>query len=80
MRHRWVRLREHVYICRVCGCGKVNEMIGNQWQTTYHRPDGTSVVASTVPVCLTGPITLAAVGKYADLIAAGGVPKEGVSK
>lgn len=76
MRHRWTRLREHVYICRKCGCGKVNEKIGNEWQTTYHRPDDISEIANAVPACVVGPRTNAAIDKYADLIAAGGVPKK----
>lgn len=65
-RHRWVKLRLHVYICRKCGCGKVNAQgPGGDWFATYHRPDGTSVVTSRVPPCATGPRSSAYLAKHA---------------
>lgn len=76
-RHRWVRLREHVYVCKRCGTGKVNaEKEPGWWVTTYHCPNGFSAESRVVPPCEPGPKTVAALAKYADVIAAGGVPKE----
>ncbi len=59
--HRWVKIREHVYICRLCGTGRVNaQQADRSWVTTWHRPDGTSVVDTHVPVCQPGALT----GRY----------------
>ena len=69
-RHRWVKLRLHHYICRVCGAGKVNaEIRRNVWQTTFHLPDGTSVVTSRTPACELGSKTEVYLAKYAAIIA-----------
>ena len=66
-RHKWVRLREHVYICRTCGCGKVNTLTGTPsfWETTYHTPDGQSRVLSHTPACALGPKSEAYLAKHA---------------
>lgn len=69
-RHRWLKLRLHVYICRKCGTGRVNAQVAGGWRTTYHRPDGTSEVLSHVPPCERGPKTDAALAKYATELAA----------
>lgn len=80
MRHkRWIRLREHFYICRHCGTGKENIELGGTWGTVYHTPDGVSRTWRFTPPCQPGPRTAAALAKYAELIAAGGVPKENAS-
>lgn len=68
-RHRWVKVRPHVYICRQCGCGKVNALGRDGWRTTFHRPDGTAVVATHVPACATGPRTGAYLTHHASAIA-----------
>lgn len=73
--HRWVRLREHVYVCRICGTGRVNAEAPGGWATTYHTPDGRSSVELHVPPCRPGQKTSAVLHKYAELIASGGVPK-----
>lgn len=62
IRHRWFKLEEHRYICRKCGCGKVNECPAGKWVTTFYRPfpgsapwrdfDGTPT-----PGCEVGPLT-----------------------
>lgn len=57
-RHSWAKLREHAYICRKCGMGRVNaQRPDGQWFTTFHKPDGRSVVAIHVPPCEKGPRT-----------------------
>lgn len=63
-RHSWVKLREHTYICRVCGCGRVNAQKSGGWETTFHLPDGTSRVLSKRPACAVGPHTDEYLGKY----------------
>lgn len=68
-RHRWVKLREHTYLCRDCGTAKVNSQDGGQWIQTYHLPTGRSVVLSKVPRCETGPHTARYLAKYAELLA-----------
>ena len=70
-RHKWVKLRLHVYICKVCGMGRVNHEDSGDWRTTYHHPDaaGTSRVQSHVPPCIVGPRTLKYLSKYAQEIA-----------
>jgi hypothetical protein len=68
-RHRWLKLRIHVYICRTCGGGKVNALDGGHWQTTYHLPDGRSIVLAKTPACVPGPRTRAYLAKYYDEIA-----------
>lgn len=69
-RHKWFKLRVHVYICGKCGTGKVNEeRQPGYWVATYHRPDGTSSVLSHVPPCEEGPLTVKFIGKYAEQIA-----------
>jgi hypothetical protein len=65
MRHRWLRLREHTRICLKCGCGKVaRELGGNQWETTYHTPDGRSRSLDQTPDCVEGPHTARYLKKY----------------
>ncbi len=57
-RHRWVKVRLHVYICRQCGCGRVNARNHRgEWFTMFHRPDGTSTIDVHVPACAAGPRT-----------------------
>lgn len=69
-RHRWVKVRIHVYICRDCGMGRVNsEREPGWWVTTFHRPDGTSRRATHVPACEPGPLTADYLEKYGDIIA-----------
>jgi len=64
-RHRWVKVRIHVYVCRQCGCGRVNAQRKNgEWFTTFHRPDGTSEVLMHVPSCEPGPKTAAYLKRY----------------
>lgn len=68
-RHSWLKLRIHVYICRRCGCGKVNaQREGGAWFATFHLPTGASVESRTVPACEVGPMTAAALGKHRDAI------------
>lgn len=68
-RHRWVKLRIHVRICKKCGMGKVNAQRNvdrrMQWFTTYHRPDGVSAEATETPPCVVGPLTEKFLAKYA---------------
>jgi len=68
-RHRWVKLRLHVYICGQCGTGKVNAERGGEWVATYHCPDGKAVESSHVPPCERGVKTAAYIEKYQDEIA-----------
>lgn len=80
-RHRWVKLRLHVYVCRVCGCGRVNgeDRFGG-WFTTFHLPDGTSRIDIHVPPCEEGARTSAVLMKYeAAIAAAPPTRKHGVS-
>lgn len=71
-RHSWVKLRLHTYICRRCGCGKVNAQKAGAWQTTFHLPTGASVVSASVPACKPGQYTPAFLLKYkAEVLAAG---------
>lgn len=66
VRHKWVHLREHVYICRKCGTGRVNVELGeNTWAAHWFRPDGSETVGLTPP-CEIGPRTAAYLEKYAD--------------
>jgi hypothetical protein len=69
-RHRWCKVRLHVYICRTCGTGKVNAQdAGGAWFATYHRPDGTSVRSAHVPRCEVGPMTAKYLAKHAAVLA-----------
>lgn len=75
-RHRWVRVKVHVYICETCGCGKVNaEPQPSNWETRYFAPNGKSQTRWTPP-CEVGPLTAAYLKKYESAIAVGGLPKE----
>lgn len=67
-RHRWVKLRLHVRICRKCGTGKVNARDDRGWFATYHRPDGRAVVSNHVPPCVEGPRTSAYLARHADAL------------
>lgn len=74
-RHRWVRLREHVYICKKCGCGKVNEeRRRGEWVTWFHAADGTTTARGT-PECCVGERSQIYLDKYRAVIESGGVPK-----
>lgn len=68
-RHKWVKVRLHVYICRQCGCGSVNaQRATNDWFTTYHTPDGESEIARHVPPCERGRFTAAYLKRYESAI------------
>lgn len=68
-RHRWSKLRAHVYICRTCGTGRVNSRDETGWLATWHRPDGSSILGGPTPGCVVGPRTEAALAKYATVLA-----------
>lgn len=70
IRHKWVKLRIHVYVCKTCGMGRVNHEDSGEWRTTYHYPDaiGTSRVETHVPPCIIGPRTERHLAKYAKEI------------
>lgn len=69
-RHKWVKVRLHVYICQKCGCGSVNAQDSRGgWFTTYHKPDGTSAIERHVPPCEVGPLSTTYLTKYASAIA-----------
>lgn len=68
-RHRWAKLRTHVYLCRTCGTGRVNSHDDAGWVATWHRPDGSSVLGGATPGCAPGSRTAAALAKYAAVLA-----------
>jgi hypothetical protein len=68
VRHGWVKLKIHVYICEKCGTGQVNAFRGGRWVKTFHRPDGTHVEFAHVPPCVPGPFTAKYLAAYADVI------------
>ncbi len=69
-RHKWSKICVHKYICKKCGCGRVNaqDLRGN-WFATFHTPDGKSNVSAHVPPCAIGPRTAAYLAKYEAAIA-----------
>jgi hypothetical protein len=69
-RHRWVKIRTHVYVCRVCGTARTNSHDENGWFATWHRPDGSELVGGRTPACTPGPRTGLVLEKYAVEIAA----------
>lgn len=68
-RHRWVKVRIHVYVCRRCGAGKVNAQDAGGWFATFHMPTGRSARSAHVPACQVGPLTEKYLAKYAALLA-----------
>ena len=56
-RHKWLKLRRHVYICRKCGTGRVNSLEDGHWLTTFHLPNGESRMAMHTPSCEVGQHT-----------------------
>jgi hypothetical protein len=69
--HAWVKLRIHVYICRKCGCGRVNWQNKNgEWVTTFHTSSGHSISSTRRPPCEVGSRTAPALRKYEAAIAA----------
>jgi hypothetical protein len=76
VRHSWIKIELHRYICRKCGCGKVNAQDDDGvWFATFHLPTGRSVVSAHVPPCEVSGRTEAYLEKYADVIASGGIKK-----
>lgn len=70
VRHVWVKLRVHVYICRNCGLGKVNAQRENgEWFVTWHEPRGVSHTVARTPPCIVGPLTEKYLKKYEAAIA-----------
>lgn len=58
MRHRWVKLKLHHYVCRQCGMGKVNnEQSPGHWVAKWHTPDGDVIEMRLTPPCAPGPKT-----------------------
>ena len=57
-RHSWVRIREHNYMCKRCGMGKINIQTGEKsWEQNYLFPDGTEGRRERVPPCEDGEFT-----------------------
>ena len=57
-RHRWAKVKLHVYICRDCGTGEVHVQRGPyDWYTVFHLPSGVSITSNRVPPCERGPRT-----------------------
>ncbi len=70
MRHSWVKLREHHYICQKCGCGCVNfQDHREQWASKYCLPTGEAKVLRHTPACEVGPKTQKYLDHYAVQIA-----------
>jgi hypothetical protein len=68
-RHSWVKLRLHVYICALCGCGYRNHQQPNgRWVRTYYLPSGQDIALTKTPACERGPRGEAALRKYADAL------------
>jgi hypothetical protein len=63
-RHKWIKLRIHVYLCKVCGMGRVNSDQDGYWRTTYHYPTGISKIETRVPPCEIGEHTARYLAKY----------------
>jgi hypothetical protein len=79
-RHKWVKVRLHVYICRQCGMGSVNAQDSRGgWFTTYHKPDGTSAIERHVPACERGSLTDAYLKKHESAIAGADVARAGTT-
>lgn len=58
VRHAWVKLKLHNYICRKCGTGKRNAQDrSGEWFATYHRATGEIVTSRYVPECEVGQLT-----------------------
>ncbi len=58
VRHTWVKVHEHRYVCTRCGTHKVNSQDeGGRWQATYLLPDGTEAIRRWVPACEAGSET-----------------------
>jgi rubredoxin len=67
-RHSWVRIREHNYMCKKCGMGKINIQVGDkEWEQNYLFPDGTEGRRSRVPPCAPGVFTESRVARLAAL-------------
>jgi hypothetical protein len=71
-RHKWAKVRSHVYVCAKCGTGKVNAFDERSfvWTSTWHKADGGTQVDGPTPPCEAGVRTSAALVKYAVEIAA----------
>jgi hypothetical protein len=58
VRHSWLKLKPHTYICRKCGMGKVNvEQSPGQWVARWSTPDGDEIRMALTPTCAPGPKT-----------------------
>jgi Zn finger protein HypA/HybF involved in hydrogenase expression len=67
-RHSWVRIREHNYMCKKCGMGKINIQVGDkEWEQNYLFPDGTEGRRSRVPPCAPGVFTESRVARLEAL-------------
>jgi hypothetical protein len=62
-RHKWIKLKVHVYLCRVCGLVKEHRE-DEGWRTKYHLPDGTAHYFDSTPPCVNGEKTDERLKKY----------------
>jgi len=68
-RHKWVYPEIHVYVCKVCGMRKRNEMQDGWWKVIYRSPvTGAESDSRFVPPCVDGPFTPQFLSEYADAI------------
>lgn len=69
-RHRWVKLRIHVYICRDCGTAYENKQgPGVGWYRVYYKSNGTNSIEQHVPACEPGVRGARALQKYESALA-----------
>lgn len=66
-RHKWIKLRIHVYLCRTCGTKK--ETDPESFFTRYTTPDGHTRREKFTPPCVFGPKTEEYLAAHADEIA-----------
>jgi hypothetical protein len=58
-RHRWVKVRIHVYCCRECGLVRENtEPTPGRWSVLWYLPSGGQTYDMQTPPCEPGPMTV----------------------
>ena len=68
-RHRWVKLRRHVYMCRHCGTAYENKPAARgQWYRVWYAADGVDRLGGLTPPCAPGVRGARALLKHADAL------------
>lgn len=57
VRHRWLKIEKHRYVCRKCGTARENVLVHGQWRARWFPPQPHVFDVTSRPDCAPGLFT-----------------------